>query len=161
MVILNNTTCEFCQEADGQFIALSRGRVGREIYACKNCILHDKNCEEFIVADALTDVAKDKSKHGEIRLQNSGKDVTKMAKETKANTNVTKNPAKEKKVATPTVAKNTIAAQFEVNKETGNCYRLGATRKNSAIFGSLYILKDNLPEGAIGATVTILFDEVK
>ena len=53
----------------------------------------------------------------------------------------------------------TIQVTFVHNKETENCVRMGAVSKDEAVFGALYIRKDDFPEGCTEAIITVTFKE--
>tara|TARA_Y100000310_G_scaffold309825_1_gene354357 strand:- start:232 stop:420 length:189 start_codon:yes stop_codon:yes gene_type:complete len=60
----------------------------------------------------------------------------------------------------PTKAKGkAIQVTFVYNKETENCIRMGAASKDEAVFGALYIRKDDFPEGCTEAIITVEFKE--
>jgi len=83
-----------------------------------------------------------------------------VKKGTKAAPKVAKKaPAKAKKAESAVVAKHSLSAEFVINKETDNCYRMAALDKSSDVFGSIYIRKEALPQGAVGAIVTVAFKE--
>ena len=83
-----------------------------------------------------------------------------MKKGTKAPAKVAKKaPVKAKKAESPMVTVTTLTGEFVINKETDNCYRMAALDKSSDVFGSLYIRKEALPQGAVGAIVTVDFKE--
>tara|TARA_Y100001951_G_C11138511_1_gene182248 strand:+ start:99 stop:554 length:456 start_codon:yes stop_codon:yes gene_type:complete len=148
--------CEFCEKAEGQFVGLSQGNIGREVFACRNCIANDEACGEFIALHTMLTTADEalfeesKSVQKEIIVKKGTKAAPKVAK---------KAPAKAKKAESAVVAKHSLSAEFVINKETDNCYRMAALDKSSDVFGSLYIRKEALPQGAVGAIVTVEFKE--
>jgi len=148
--------CEFCEKAEGQFVGLSQGNIGREVFACRNCIANDEACGEFIALHTMLTTADEalfeesKAVQKEIVVKKGTKAAPKVAK---------KAPAKAKKAESAVVAKHSLSAEFVINKETDNCYRMAALDKSSDVFGSLYIRKEALPQGAVGAIVTVEFKE--
>ena len=62
-------------------------------------------------------------------------------------------------MATKAKADTIIEVTFRSNKETDNCIRMGATDKEAAAFGALYIRKEVFPEGCTDAIVTITLKE--
>ncbi len=155
-MVTKNVACEFCEGNGGQYIGLSQGNIGREVFACKNCIANDEACGEFIVLSEMLTIADN-------ALFEESKEVQKeivVKKGTKAPAKVAKKaPAKAKKAESAVVAKHSLSAEFVINKETDNCYRMAALDKSSDVFGSLYIRKEALPQGAVGAIVTVEFKE--
>ena len=155
--------CEFCEKQDGQYIGLSQGNIGREVFACKNCIANDEACGEFITLNEMLIIAdnalfeESQEVQKEIVLKKGTKAPAKVAKKAQ----VTGNKAQviAKKVESEIPAKHSATAEFVINKETDNCYRLAALDKSSDVFGSLYIRKEALPQGASGAIVTLEFKE--
>ena len=157
--LLNNkgrVDCEFCEKQDGQYIGLSQGVIGREVFACKNCIANDEACGEFIALHTMLTIADDalfeesKVVQQEIIVKKGTKAPAKVAK---------KAPAKAKKAESAVVAKHSLSAEFVINKETDNCYRMAALDKSSDVFGSIYIRKEALPQGAVGAIITVAVKE--
>ena len=160
--------CEFCEKQDGQYIGLSQGVIGREVFACKNCIANDEACGEFIALHEMLIIADNTLFEESQEVQ---KEIVLNKKVTKAPAKVAKKaPAKAKKAeVTPNraqvIAKNelpaehSVSAEFVINKETDNCYRMAALDKSSDVFGSLYIRKEALPQGCSGAIVTLQFKE--
>ena len=155
-LVTKNVACEFCEGAEGQFVGLSQGNIGREVFACRNCIANDEACGEFITLHTMLTIANDalfeesKAVQKEIVVKKGTKAAPKVAK---------KAPAKAKKAESAVVAKHSLSAEFVINKETDNCYRMAALDKSSDVFGSIYIRKEALPQGAVGAIVTVAFKE--
>ncbi len=155
-MVIKTVACEFCEKAEGQFVGLSQGNIGREVFACRNCIANDEACGEFIALHTMLTTADEalfeesKSVQKEIIVKKGTKAAPKVAK---------KAPAKAKKAESAVVAKHSLSAEFVINKETDNCYRMAALDKSSDVFGSLYIRKEALPQGAVGAIVTVEFKE--
>ena len=149
--------CEFCEKQDGQYIGLSQGVIGREVFACKNCIANDEACGEFIALHEMLIIADNTLFEESQEVQ---KEIVLNKKVTKAPAKVAKKaPAKAKKAESAVVAKHSLSAEFVINKETDNCYRMAALDKSSDVFGSLYIRKEALPQGCSGAIVTLQFKE--
>ena len=151
-----NVACEFCEGNGGQYIGLSQGNIGREVFACKNCIANDEACGEFIMLHEMLIIADNALFEESQEVQ---KEIV-VKKGTKAPAKVAKKaPAKAKKAESPMVTVTTLTGEFVINKETDNCYRMAALDKSSDVFGSLYIRKEALPQGAVGAIVTVDFKE--
>jgi hypothetical protein len=158
-LVTKTVACEFCNKAEGQYIGLSQGNIGREVFACKNCIVNDEACGEFIALAEMLNIANNalfeesKAVQQEVIVKKGTKAQPKVAK---------KAPAKAKKAESPVIAHpKSLVAEFVVNKETDNYYRMAAlgVDKGSPVSGSLYIRKEALPQGAVGAIVTIAFKE--
>ena len=97
-VLLNNkgrSDCEFCEKGDGQYIGLSQGVTGREVFACKNCIANDEACGEFISLHEMLIIAdnalyeESQEVQQEIIVKKNTKAPTKVAKNS-----VSSDPAK-------------------------------------------------------------------
>mgnify|MGYP005834520817 CR=1 FL=1 len=59
--------------------------------------------------------------------------------------------------ATQETQVRTIKGVFTKSKETENCIRFSVDKKGSPVFGSLYILTEDVPEGCESIQVQIKF----